>query len=106
MDRLEMDERTMIGPHPLPLLLALTLGFVGGLVLGGLFFHALRVTAALIVGGGSPLLGLALTMARFSLLGGALYLVALSGGPTLIAALAGVLCSKRLILLHAKGIDP
>jgi len=53
-----MDDRPMTG------LLALPLCFLGGLLLGLVHFSALRATAALIVGGGSALLGLVLTLGR------------------------------------------
>jgi hypothetical protein len=59
---MEMDERAMIDLHAAPLFLALPVCFAGGLGLGFAYFHALRLTANLIVRGGHPVLGLALTI--------------------------------------------
>ena len=47
-----MDERAMIDLAALPLSFTLPACFLGGLVLGYVYFRALRVTADLIVGQG------------------------------------------------------
>jgi hypothetical protein len=100
---MEMDERTMIDLHTVKACLTLPVCLVGGLVLGFAYFHALRTTADIIVGGGHPLLGLALTLGRLAFLGAGLYVAVLSGGLALLAALAGVLCAKGLMLHHTRG---
>jgi hypothetical protein len=101
---MEMDERTMIALSALHLPLPLVLGvaFAGGLMLGFVYFRALRATADLIVGGGSPWLGLALTVARLVGIAGAFYVAVQAGGLAVVAALAGVLCAKAVILRQTR----
>lgn len=93
-----MDECTMTDLSDLPVFLTLPGGFLAGLVLGYGYFRALRETANLIVHAGQPLLGLALTMGRLSLLAAGFYIAVLAGGLVLLATLAGVLCAKALML--------
>ena len=93
-----MDERPMIDLSTLPLPVTLVLCFLGGLLLGYAYFRALRKTTDLIIGGGSALLGLALTFGRMAMLAAGLYLAVLMGGIALLAALGGVLCAKALLL--------
>lgn len=93
-----MDERTMIDVSSLPMALVLATCFLGGMLLGLFYFAALRKTANLIVDGGSPLLGLALTLGRFGVLGAGFYLAVLAGGVALLAALGGFLITKALML--------
>jgi len=97
-----MDERTMIKLAALPLPLLLPVCFLGGLLLGYLYFRALRETANLIVSHGHPLLGMILTLGRLALLCVGFYLAVLAGGLALLAALAGVLGAKWLMLPHAR----
>ena len=94
----------MIDLSALPLPVTLALCFLGGLLLGYAYFRALRKTTDLIVGGGSALLGLALTFGRLVLLGAGFYLAVLAGGFALLAALGGVLCAKALLLRQPKGL--
>lgn len=88
----------MIDLSLVPLPFILTVCFLGGVVLGYAYFRALRATADLIVGGGSVLLGLGLTLGRIAALGAGLYLAVLGGALALLAALAGVLCAKVLLI--------
>ena len=93
-----MDERKMIDLSTLPLHITLPVCFLGGLLLGYVYFYALRETVNLIVGHGNPALGLTLTFGRLAGLGVGLYVAALAGGFALLATLAGVLCAKALML--------
>lgn len=93
----------MIELTTLPLHTTLPLSFIGGLMLGYVFFRTLRLTADLIVNQGHPLLALALTLCRFALITAGLYVAALAGGFALLAALAGVLCAKTLMLRQLRG---
>lgn len=93
-----MDERTMIDLSTIPAHISLPVCFLGGLIVGYGYFRALRETANLIVREGSPLMGLALTLGRLSLLATGFFLAVLAGGFALLAALAGVLCAKALML--------
>ncbi len=97
-----MDERTMIDVSTLPLSVTLAACFLGGLALGFAYFLALRQTANLIVAGGQPLLGLALTLGRLAFLAAGFYLAVLAGGLALITALAGVLVAKALLLAQMR----
>ncbi|MEY8120464.1 MULTISPECIES: ATP synthase subunit I [unclassified Falsihalocynthiibacter] len=102
---MEMDECTMIYLANLPLPLLLPASFLGGLVLGYAYFYALRVTADLIIGHGHPLLALLLTFGRLAGLGVGFYIAVRADGFALIAALAGVLCAKALMLRWARKVD-
>ena len=93
-----MDEYAMMDLTTLPLTLTLPVCFLAGLGLGTLYFHALRRTADLIVRGGRPLLGLALTFARLGMIAAGFYMAVQLGGGPLLATLAGVLIAKVLVL--------
>lgn len=97
-----MDERTMTDPFTLPLIILLPICFLGGLFIGYGYFRALRETANLVVGGGEALRAIAFTLGRISLLASALFLAVLMGGFALLAAFAGVLCAKW-IMVHRFG---
>lgn len=88
----------MIDLSAQPLAVLLPLGFLGGLLLGFGYFRALHATAQLIVNGGPPLQALALTLGRISLLATGFFIAVLAGGLALLAALAGVLCAKQILL--------
>lgn len=104
MDCLEVDERAMTELSALPLLVTLPVAFLGGLALGYAYFLALRETANVIVAQRHPLLALALTLGRVALLGVGLYGAVLVGGVALLAALAGVLCIKAVVIRQARGV--
>lgn len=88
----------MIDLSSVPLPFVLIVCFLGGLLLGYAYFRALRATTDLILQGGSMMLGLGLTVGRLGILGLGFYLAVLGGALALLAALAGVLCAKALIL--------
>jgi hypothetical protein len=100
-----MDERAMIDLAALPLALTLPVAFIGGLLLGLVYFRAVRLTADLIVGQKNPLLGLALALGRLALLGVGLYVAVLAGAPALLAALAGVLLAKFVMVRLIRKVD-
>ena len=87
----------------LPVAVTLPLCFLAGLGLGTVYFRALRRTADLIVRGGRPLLGLALTLARLSMIAAGFYMAVLLGGGPLLATLAGVLIAKTLVLRQTRS---
>ncbi|WP_211216491.1 N-ATPase subunit AtpR [Yoonia vestfoldensis] len=82
----------------LPLMVLLPLCFLGGLFIGYGYFRALRETANLLVNGGEPLRAIALTLGRISLLASGFFLAVLAGGLALLAAFAGLLCAKWIML--------
>lgn len=100
-----MDERTMTDPSTLPLVFLLPICFLGGLFIGWGYFRALRETANLIVGGDKPLRAIALTLARISLLATGFFIAVLAGGLALLAALAGLLCAKWIMLRRMQEIQ-
>ncbi|HUS96356.1 MAG TPA: ATP synthase subunit I [Hyphomicrobiaceae bacterium] len=98
-----MDEHAMIDLSALLLPLTLAACFLGGLLMGYTYFHALRATADLIVARGPPLLGLALILGRFGLLGSGFYVAVLAGGFALLAALTGFLFARGMMLHQTRS---
>ena len=88
----------MIDLSTIPLFVLLPVCFLGGLFIGYGYFRALRETARLIVNGGEPLKAIALTLGRISLLATGFFVAVLLGGLALLAAFAGVLCAKWIML--------
>lgn len=76
--------------------------FVGGLVVGHGYFHALRATTDLILHEGKPMMALVLTFGRMSLLATAFFMAVLAGGAALLATFTGVLCAKALMLYRVR----
>lgn len=99
-----MGERRMTYLSSLPLVFLLPICFLGGLFIGWGYFRALRETANLIVGGGKPLRAIVLTLARISLLATGFFIAVLAGGLALLAALAGVLCAKWIMLRRMRDV--
>lgn len=95
----------MIDLAALPLALTLPVAFIGGLLLGLVYFRAVRLTADLIVGHGNPLFGLALALGRLALLGAGFYVAVLAGGLALLAALAGILLAKFVMVRLVRKVD-
>lgn len=89
--------------NDLSLPLILMLAFPGGMLLGYAYFRAVRTTAELIVGGGSAMLGLCLTLGRLAGLGAGFYLAVQAGGVALLATLAGVLIGRAMMLRSPPG---
>jgi hypothetical protein len=100
-----MDERAMTDFSTLPLIVLLPVCFLGGLFVGYGYFRALRETARLLVNGGEPLRAIALTLGRISLLATGFFVAVLAGGLALLAALAGVLCAKWILLRRMQEIQ-
>lgn len=93
----------MIELTSLPQPLILTLCCLGGLLLGFAYFKSLLSTSKIIVEGGSPLLGLALSLGRYAFIGAAFYAAVLAGAPALLATLLGFLCAKQLMLYQTRN---
>jgi hypothetical protein len=94
-----MDECQMNNVSLFAMLAACALA---GLALGFVYFRTLRISADLIVNGGSALLAIGLGVVRLGLLVAGFYLVVQFGAAALIAALAGVLAAKAMLLRGAK----
>lgn len=97
-----MDELKMIDLSNIPLFITLPCWFLGGLFIGYGYFRALRETANLIVREGQPLLALALTLGRVSLLASGFFIAVLAGGLALLTTFAGLLCAKSLMLYRMR----
>jgi hypothetical protein len=102
----ELDEREMMDFSALPLALLLPACFVGGLVIGLVYFQALKATTDLILTEGKPLMALVLTLGRMLLLASALFIAVLAGGFALLSAFAGALCAKTLMLYRVRREAP
>jgi hypothetical protein len=100
-----MDERTMTDLSTLPPIVLLPICILGGLLIGYGYFRALRETANLLVKGGEPLRAIALTLGRISLLATGFFVAVLLGGLALLAAFAGVLCAKWIMLRRMREIQ-
>jgi hypothetical protein len=101
-----MDERTMTALDTWPLVLTLPLCFAGGVLLGLAWFRVLRWTTDLIVNGGSPVLALTLSLGRLVVIGAGFSLAVLFGGLALLAALAGVLTVRAVMLRRNQAGRP
>lgn len=100
-----MDERTMTDPSTVPLIVLLPIYFLGGLLVGYSYFHALRETANLIAGRGNPLRRIVLNLTRISLLAIGFFIAVLASGFALLAALVGVLCAKWMLIRRMQEIQ-
>lgn len=89
----------------LPIYVLLPVCFLGGLFIGYGYFRALRETANILVGGGEPLRAIALTLGRISLLATGFFIAVLLGGLALLAAFAGVLCAKWIMLRRMRDLQ-
>lgn len=92
----------MIDLSGLSLFILLPGCFLAGLFIGYGYFRALRATADLIVHEGQPLMGLALTLGRLSLLVTGFFIAVLIGGLALLATFAGVFCARALMLYKVR----
>jgi hypothetical protein len=93
-----MDEHAMNMLATLPWQVAVPLFFAGGFLLGFGYFSALRRTTALLLRQGSMLLVLALTLARMAAITAGFFLAALVGWQALLAAFAGAMLGRALIV--------
>lgn len=93
----------MIDLHTLPLLVTMPVSFAGGIVLGLIYFHAIRISADMVVSGQRPALVIVAAILRFGLLAASFALALQAGGAALLAALVGVLIGRTLIIRHRPG---
>jgi len=86
--------------------ITLPFGYLIGLMLGFTYFVALRETTAVIVTQRNALLGLALTLGRIGFVVALFAITVLAaGGEALVAALAGLLCARMLMLRQQQRED-
>ncbi|MGO4916145.1 N-ATPase subunit AtpR [Pseudogemmobacter sp. W21_MBD1_M6] len=103
---MEMDERIMITADTLRLAAFLVASLTGGVLLGLVYFAAVRRTADLIVAGRQTLLALGLVLGRMALLGAVFFWALHFGALALIAVAAGVLVGRAVVLRRSKGEVP
>ena len=75
--------------------------FLAGLVAGSAYFLCVRWTARRIAGAGATASVIAVTVARFVLLGGLLFLVSLRGAMPLLTMALGVLAARFVVMRAA-----
>lgn len=95
----------MTWPLSLPFLVVMPLSFAAGLLVGLAYFRALRITADLIVARSAPMLTLLLTLGRIACLGAVLYAAVLVSGLALMAALAGVVVARTLMIRRMREAE-
>lgn len=82
------------------------LGLGGGVLLGLIYFTALRATAHLIVSGRQPILALALIFGRLAFLAAIFFAALYYGAAGLLATAAGVLIGRGIVMRHARKARP
>jgi hypothetical protein len=98
-----MDEHAMSAFTSLPWPLTATLFFAAGFLLGLGYFRSLRRTTDMLLGAGSMLLVLALTLGRIAAIAAGFYLAAIAGTPALLAAFAGAMLGRAMVLRQKRG---
>ncbi|WP_417815576.1 ATP synthase subunit I [Thalassospira alkalitolerans] len=99
-----MDEYAMMHPDTWPILLLLPVCFIGGAVLGAVYFRSLQLTADLIVKGHKPALVIALAFARLIVLAAGFAIAIPTGGIGILGTLAGVIAGRELIIRRKWGV--
>lgn len=98
-----MDEHAMTAFSHFPWQIAVPLFFAGGFLIGYGYFRALRKTTDMLLGQGSAVLVVVLTIGRMAAIVAAFYLAALAGPQALLAAFAGAMVGRALILRRRRG---
>jgi hypothetical protein len=103
-----MDEQAMIevvfAPPAVALLVQLGLHFVLGMLVGIVYFLAVRLSADLIAHGRRVALAITLTLGRLLLMGGLLVMVVREGAVPLLAVALGFLVARALALRRVRAI--
>lgn len=87
----------------LAVLVGLSLHFAAGLLLGLFYFRSLWWIARLITFGRHVKISIALTLARFTILGGLLTLASLEGAPSLLMMALGTVTARPLVMRSVRG---
>lgn len=82
----------------LPILLGWAAWLALGVLLGGIYFHMLRRSVDLLVGDGSALWAVLLTLGRLAIVGTGLALASLQGAMPLLLAALGLLIGRKLVM--------
>tara|TARA_R110000824_G_scaffold311868_1_gene499014 strand:+ start:2527 stop:2832 length:306 start_codon:yes stop_codon:yes gene_type:complete len=98
-----MDEHEMIHPDTWPILVLLPVCFIGGGVLGLVYFRSLQLTANLIVEGHKPIVIIALGFGRLIVLAAGFAVALQAGGIGIVGTLVGVIAGRELIVRHKPG---
>lgn len=97
-----MDEHAMSALAALSWPLSALLSFAGGVGLGFCYFRALRQTTEMLIGGGSMLLALGLTLGRVATIAAGFYLASRLGATALLAAFAGAMIGRMIIMAQQR----
>jgi len=92
----------MTNPDTWPLFLILPASLGGGVLLGLVYFRAVRMTAERIVSGKGPALTIALIAGRAVLLCSSLFLAIQAGALALIAMLLGILAGRFMTIYSTR----
>jgi hypothetical protein len=98
-----MDEHAMNTLSSLPWPVTVALFFAVGFLLGFGYFRSLRRTTDMLLGHGSMFLVLALTLGRMAAIATGFYLAALAGAPALLAAFAGAMFGRAMVLWYRRA---
>lgn len=82
----------------IPILLGWAAWLALGVLLGGIYFQMLRRSVDLLVGGGSALWAVLLTLGRLAIVGTGLALASLQGAMPLLLAALGLLIGRKLVM--------
>ena len=82
----------------IPVLLSWIAWLALGVSLGGFYFHMLRVSVGLLVGGRSTLKAVLFTVGRFVLAGAGLALASFAGAVPLLLMAAGLFAGRQLVM--------
>jgi predicted lysophospholipase L1 biosynthesis ABC-type transport system permease subunit len=93
----------MMHPDYTILLLTLSASLIGGILLGVIYFRAVQMTVDFLVAGARPVLAVALTLGRFALLGGGLFVATQFGAISLGAMLVGILLGRTVTIRWVRG---
>lgn len=88
---------------PWAALISLSMHFAAGLLLGLLYFRSLWWITRLITFGRHVKISIALTLARFAILGGLLALASLEGAPSLLMTALGTITARPLVMRSVRG---
>ncbi|PWW04541.1 F1-F0 ATPase (N-ATPase) AtpR subunit [Hoeflea marina] len=89
---------THLGLPTIPVLLSWIAWLALGVSLGGFYFHMLRVSVDLLVGGSSTLRAVLFILGRFGLAGAGLALASFAGAVPLLLMAAGLFAGRQLVM--------
>ncbi|MBY8975877.1 hypothetical protein KHP62_08680 [Rhodobacteraceae bacterium NNCM2] len=86
-----------------PLFVIVPVSLVAGVLLGSLYFRAVRLCAELLVTGRAPLVAIALTIGRFAVMVGCFLIAVQAGAVAVLALLGGVMLGRKYAMREARA---